>query len=127
MKINNSFVLGTGFAILLGITLTPLTIWAAQEFQEGDSMKGNVGKNINYSQASEVEQYWTPERMQNAQPLMPKRPGFPQAVPQPQPLSEPEVSAPSSSEVSEEGSSWTVDDMENAQPLTAQRSNSTAP
>lgn len=98
MSGKNKLPFKSALAILLMTTLIPLTIVEAQEVTIGNQMEGNVRQNSNCSQASEVEQYWTPERMQNAQPLPLTRPGYPQPVsPQPAPPSDPEVSAPSSS------------------------------
>lgn len=97
MSVKNKFAYKSAFALLLVTTLAPLTIVEAKELKTGNHMEGNVGQNIRRSQADKAEEYWTPERMQNAQPLPLKRPGSPQPVSQPEPACGSEVSAPSSS------------------------------
>lgn len=96
MSLKNRLAFKNVLAILLVTTLTPLIVMA-QEVAGGAPIEGNVGKNSSCSEASEAEQYWTPERMENAQPLPMRRPGSPKPVSQPVPTSSPEVSAPSSS------------------------------
>lgn len=141
MSVKNGLACKSGLAALLAITLTPLTVVMAQAPQAGYQMESNVGRNIGCSEATEAEQYWTPERMQNAQPLPLRHPGSPQIVPQPAPPSSPEVSAPGSnpeeisqiptagdmrqsidcSEAREAGQYWTPERMQNAQPLPFRR------
>ncbi|WP_143755503.1 hypothetical protein [Gloeocapsopsis sp. IPPAS B-1203] len=81
-------------ATFLILSLTPVTM-AVQAEEVSDRPESNVGQNIRCSEASQAEQYWTPERMERAEPPSMTRPGSPNPDAQPEPPSSPETSAPS--------------------------------
>ncbi|MBD0347040.1 MAG: hypothetical protein ICV63_19885 [Coleofasciculus sp. Co-bin14] len=97
MNITKEFAFIIAVVSLLVTTLATLPLWAKQNVETGKPMEGNVGQNVNHSQATEAEQYWTQDRMDNAQPSSMTRPGSPKPVSQPQSPSSPEVSGSSSS------------------------------
>jgi hypothetical protein len=87
MNFSKELVFTIAFASLLVATLAALPLLAKQKTQAGDRTDGNVGQNAERSEASQSEDYWTPERMQNAQPAPLERPGSPKPASQPQPPS----------------------------------------
>lgn len=96
MSFKNKLAFEIVLAILLVTTLIPVTV-EAKEVEANEHMEDNVSQNISCSESSEAEQYWTPERMENAKPLPMTRPGSPKLESQPAPPSNPEVSAPGGS------------------------------
>jgi hypothetical protein len=85
-------VFTVAFTSLLVAGLTALPLLAKPKAQAADRAEGNVGRSVERPQASQAEDYWTPERMQNAQPAPLEHLGSPQPASQPQPSPTSEVS-----------------------------------
>ena len=69
-----------------------------QEDRNVQQTNSNVQQTTSSQTQREILDYWTPERMQNAKPLMPKVPDDPSSVPYPH------VKEPSSPSISTPGS-----------------------
>ena len=108
LTLTKKFTFTIAFASLFLTALITLPIFAKEKVEDSDCMKDNVRQNIDPSEATEAEQYWTPEQMENAQPLPFTSSGSPKPVSEPQ--------SPSTPEIRDSSSAATEDVVSSEQP-----------
>lgn len=76
----NSWITTFIVASIVGLIInSPI---AKGESRDMNQENGNVQQKVSEQTEQEILEYWTPERMQNAKPIMPTIPGTPNLVPQ---------------------------------------------